>query len=128
MKRLAQIRILPADVGPRRRQFGPDERRSQCEQTTDHPRAQNQKRRVHLPRDDCRVHEDARADNAAHDDHGRVEETETPRESWISISGGLSHSQTSSYHKLLFLWIAFDTRLTFSLPFPILLRGRKFVR
>src|SRR4051812_7979333 len=35
---------------------------------------------MNLPSGDVRVHEDARADDAAHDDHRRVEQAQPPRE------------------------------------------------
>ncbi len=75
---LAQIEILPARSGQARGQFRPDEGSQQGQRTARHPDAQDEKRRVHLPCDHARVHEDARPDDAAHHQHGGVEDAELP--------------------------------------------------
>ncbi len=80
MERLAEIRVLPADLGPSRRELRVDERARERDGAARDPREQNQERRVNLPRDDVRVNEDARPDDAAHHDHRRVEHTQTPRQ------------------------------------------------
>src|SRR5689334_14325129 len=85
MKRLSQVSILPAHLGPPCCQLCPDERSRERKQTTEHPGAEHQKRRVDLPRNDGRIHEDARPNDAAHDDHGGVEESEPAREFWLRV-------------------------------------------
>ena len=81
MKGLAQIRVLAANFRPERRQFGIDERAQHGDHAADDPDAEDQQGRVQLLRDDVRVDEDAGADNAAHDDHGGVEQPDLPKQS-----------------------------------------------
>ena len=74
MKRLAQIRILAADGRASRRQLRIDECAQHRNDAARDPHSKNQQRRVHLLRDDVGVDEDAGTDDAAHHDHGGVEE------------------------------------------------------
>ena len=87
MKRLAQVSVLAADRRPARRQF----RINECAQHRNHaagdPHSENQQRGVQLLRDDIRVDEDAGADDAAHDDHGGVEESHLPEQSGECVAG-----------------------------------------
>jgi hypothetical protein len=79
MKRFSQVSILAANVGACRSEFCPNKSRRKCEQPTKYPCAKNQERSTNLKRNYGRVHKDARPNNAAHDDHGGIEETEFSR-------------------------------------------------
>src|ERR1700745_3622452 len=79
MIRLAKVKILTAGPGQARRKFSPDESAEQREYAAENPNTENQKRRVHVERDDVRIDEDAGADDDAHDDHGGVERVEPAR-------------------------------------------------
>src|SRR5262245_7788751 len=74
MKRLTEERVLPADPWHHRAQLGKDKRAGQRDHPSRHPNRKNQERRLDRLRDDIRVNENARADDAADDDHRRVEE------------------------------------------------------
>jgi hypothetical protein len=76
MKRLTEESILAADFRHHRAQLGKDKCAGQRDQSARHPYCKNQKRRLDRPRDDIRVDENAGADDAADDDHRRVEEVE----------------------------------------------------
>jgi hypothetical protein len=76
----AEVGVLPAHLGASRGQLGVDERARERDRATGEPRAEDEEGRVHLLRDDVRVDEDARADDAAHHDHRRVEQPQPPRQ------------------------------------------------
>ena len=80
VKRLSQVRVLPADLRPTRGQLRVDERARERNAAAQDPRELHHERRRNLPRHDGRVHKDARPDDAAHHYHRRVEHAETPRE------------------------------------------------
>jgi hypothetical protein len=71
---VTQIRILAARGGHAVRQFRPDEASHQRDTAADQPRAQYQCRRVDALGDHIGVHEDPRANDAAHHQHGGVEQ------------------------------------------------------
>lgn len=75
MKSLAQVCVLSADFGLRRREFRINERAKQCDDAAQHPRAENEYGRVNLLRDDIRIDEDARTDDAAHYNHRRIKQS-----------------------------------------------------
>ena len=77
MKRVAQVCILPAHIRHARRQLGIDERAQHRHHAARHPHPEDQHRRMDLPGHNVRIDEDARADDAAHDDHGGVEQSDT---------------------------------------------------
>ena len=70
---LAQIKILSARARQARRQFGPDECAEQGQAAAEKPDSQNQEWSVYAEGDHVRIDEDARADDAAHHDHGGIE-------------------------------------------------------
>ena len=70
---LAEVEILAACAGQPRGQLGPDESAQQGEGAARHPDAENQERRVYLPRHHAGIDEDAGADDAAHHQHRGVE-------------------------------------------------------
>ena len=74
--RVAQISVLPADLGHTRGQFSPDKGGGQGNGAAGQPCAQYQRRRVYPLRDDVGIDEDSAADDSAHDQHGGVEESE----------------------------------------------------
>src|SRR5262245_34813878 len=80
MKRLTEEGVLTADLRHHRAQLGEDKCAGQCDQSARRPYRQDQKRRLDRLRDDVRVDEDARSDDAADDDHRRVEEVELASE------------------------------------------------
>src|SRR5207249_9809603 len=80
VERVAQIRVLAADLRPERGQLRVDEGARQRDEAAHDPRPQDQEGRVDLPRDHVGVHEDAGADDAAHHDHGGVEQPEPASE------------------------------------------------
>src|SRR5580693_2873313 len=82
MIRLTQIKILPAGLRQSRRELCPDESAEQREHAAENPHAENQKRRVHMQRDDVWIDENARADDPAHDDHRGVERVQAARWVW----------------------------------------------
>src|SRR5262245_15889674 len=63
---LADIRILAAHVWPSCGEFRINERADQRDKTAGCPCGEYQERRVHLTRDDVRIHEDSRTDDASH--------------------------------------------------------------
>ncbi len=79
---LANVGVLPAHLGPSCRKFSVDEGARKCNHTPDNPHSQNQGRAMHLARDHVRIHEDARADDAAHHDHRGIEQSQPTRKSW----------------------------------------------
>src|SRR2546423_3361117 len=83
MEGVAQVRVLAADFGAARGQLGVDERARERDCAAREPSAEYEEGRVNLPRDDRGVDEDAGADDAAHHDHRRVEQTQTPRETEV---------------------------------------------
>jgi hypothetical protein len=83
MKRFSQVRVLAADVRTYRRKLGPDKRGRESEQSAGQPCGQDDRFCRNQFGDDRRVHEDPGADDAAHDDHGGIEESETSRELWF---------------------------------------------
>lgn len=74
MKSLAQVCVLSADLRVMRGEFGIDERAEQRNNAACKPRAENERGRVNLLRDDVRIDEDARTDDAAHHNHRRIEQ------------------------------------------------------
>src|SRR3954465_6586400 len=84
---IAQVRVLPADLGAQRRELRIRERAEQRDDAAGYPRADDQRRCVDRARHDVRVDEDARTDDAAHHDHGGVERAEAAGE-----GGGRAHA------------------------------------
>ena len=68
------------DLKTQRRELRIDERAHERDQAARGPHAEDQRRGVHVLRDHGRIDEDARADDAAHDQHGRVERAEAAGE------------------------------------------------
>jgi hypothetical protein len=77
MKRFAQVCVLATDVRAPNGKLGPNESSNEGQQTSKSPGAQNQKRCVYLLGNNIRVDENTGADDAAHYDHGGVEESES---------------------------------------------------
>ena len=90
---LAQVSVLASDCGQCRCQFRPDESATQTDDAAENPCAQNQRGRVYLPRDHIRIDEDAGTDNAPHDHHGRVEQTQLAHQARSGIIGNRSVSR-----------------------------------
>src|SRR4029079_8026553 len=86
MKCFSQVSVLPADVRSHGSQFSPDECSSECKETSEHPRTENQEWSVNLECDHRGFHKDPGADNAAHHDHGGIEEAESPGEFSVRVS------------------------------------------
>ncbi len=80
MKRVAQICIQPTVVRPARRELGENARAEQCDGAAGHPDQHHEKPAADEPSDDRRIHEDARADDAAHDDERRVAGSEAAQQ------------------------------------------------
>ena len=76
MEGVAQVGVLAADFRTSRGELGIDERAGQRDGAAHGPRAQNQERRVDLLRDYVGIDENPRADDASHDEHGGVEQSE----------------------------------------------------
>ena len=70
-----------AHVRPQPCQLRVHECTDERDDATGHPRPDDEERGVHRARDDAWVDEDPRADDPAHDDHGRVERAEASGES-----------------------------------------------
>jgi hypothetical protein len=70
----AQVEYWPPESGRRVASSAQMKRAGHGQCAADQPDAQNQERRVHLLRDHIGIDEDAGADDAAHHDHGGVEE------------------------------------------------------
>jgi hypothetical protein len=85
MKRVSLVRILATYIGSQRSKLSPDKRRRKCKQPAEHPRAEYQKRRTNLKRDHRRIHKNPRPDNATHNDHRGIEQTEAPRKLSFSL-------------------------------------------
>ena len=80
-ERIAKIGILSAHRrAPRGQLCVNTAPRSAPGQAAEHPDPDDQQRRVDVPRDLGRVDENARADDSAHDEHGRVEQAQPPRQ------------------------------------------------
>ena len=76
MIRLSEIDILAARGGGQARgELSPDKRAAHCEQTTDYPHAKYQKWRMHSVRYLGRIGENSRAYDAAHHEHGGIEQS-----------------------------------------------------
>jgi hypothetical protein len=73
---IAQIGILAANLRPARGELGIDEGAGDCDQAAGQPDPDDQQRRAHLPGHLGRIQEDTRADDAAHHQHGRIEQAE----------------------------------------------------
>ena len=93
---VAQIGILAADFRAPCRELRVNEGRGERDEAAEHPYADNQQRRLDVPRDLGRRNEDPRADDPAHHQHRRVERTEPSREavgllsaSWARSSGAV---------------------------------------
>jgi len=70
--------VLPAHSRSARCQFGVNEGAQHGHNAAGRPHAQDKHGRVQLLRHHVRVDEDASADNAAHHDHGGVEQANLP--------------------------------------------------
>ena len=80
MECLAQIGVLASNSGHAGRQLRIDESAENGNYTTRHPHPENQNRSMQLLRNDVRIDENAGADNAAHNDHGGVEQAHLAQE------------------------------------------------
>src|SRR5436190_9891399 len=76
MECVADVRVLSAHIRLPIRELGVHERAGEGNRTTHDPWRQDQRRRVNQPRDDGRIDEDAGADDSAHHDHRRVEQSQ----------------------------------------------------
>ena len=81
MKGFAKVGVLAADLRHARGEFGVDEGAQEGDDSSRDPRPQNQRGGVEQVRDDVGIDENSGADDAAHHDHGRVEEAELRGES-----------------------------------------------
>ena len=90
MVRVAQVGILSADARTKHGELRVHERTDERDGSADNPRADHERRRVDLARDDARVDEDPGADDAAHDDHRRVERAEAASERGFRRAGCLA--------------------------------------
>src|SRR4051812_2102325 len=79
---LAKIKILAAGLRQSCREFRQDNPAEQRQHTAEEPHTQNQKRRVNVQGNDIGIDENARADDASHDDHGGVERVQASRWGW----------------------------------------------
>jgi hypothetical protein len=70
-----QVSVLPTDFRHGSGELSPNKCAAQCDQSADEPRAEDERRRMHLLGDHGGIHKDAAPNNAAHDDHGGVEES-----------------------------------------------------
>ncbi len=77
---LTNVRVLPIQIRTARGQLRVNEGSGECDQPAQRPGEQDQRRRVHLARNHVGVDENAGADNAAHDDHGGVEQAQAARQ------------------------------------------------
>ena len=90
---IPQIRILSAKIRPEHCQLGINKRTCQRSKATQYPRAQDQRVRVNLSRNNVGIDENSRTDDPAHHDHGRVKGADAPRErSFGNGRGRLTHS------------------------------------
>jgi hypothetical protein len=80
MVSLPQVSILTAHVWVSVRQLRVNKRTEERDHAAGEPHAQDQKRRVNLPRDDVRVNENAGTDDPAHHDHRRIKNPQLPCE------------------------------------------------
>ena len=80
MPAIAQVGVLAADSGVARGEIGIDECARHGDCAAESPHAEDQAFEWHLARDHIGVHEDAAADDAAHDEHRDIEEIELARE------------------------------------------------
>lgn len=71
---LAQVSVLAADFGQRGRQFSPYKGAAHSNHAADNPGSQDQRWGMHLLRYYVRIYEYAGTDDAAHDQHGGVEQ------------------------------------------------------
>src|SRR5205085_6327716 len=95
MKSFAQVNVLPARARQTCGQLRVDERARERDHAAREPRTQDQDGRVYLLRDVVRVDEDACADDPAHHDHRRVEQTKLAREMRAGASLALRSHQMS---------------------------------
>ncbi len=80
MVSLADVGVLPADVGQASGKFGVNKSTTDGDKPTRNPCAQDEHGRVHGARHHVGIHENAGADDAAHDDHGGVEQAQLARQ------------------------------------------------
>src|SRR2546422_8329404 len=69
MIRLAKISVIAAHQRKPGRQLGVNERSRKRDQSAENPNSQNQRRGVHLSRNNRRIDENACADDSAHHHH-----------------------------------------------------------
>ena len=86
---LAEVSVLTADCGKRGRQFSPNKSAAHSDNAAKNPGSQDQCWSMDLLRDDVGIYEDARTDDAAHDQHGGVKETKLTCQAWLR-SGGVN--------------------------------------
>ena len=101
MHRFAQVGILAADLGPGGRQLRINERAEQRGDTPDQPGRHDEQRRPRRAGDDRWSDEDARADDPAHHDHGRVERTNAACERGRAVAhlAKLSWERVAARHR-----------------------------
>ena len=76
MKGVAEIGVLASEIGSEDGEFGVDESAGESGKTAENPSAEDEGGGVNFFGDNVRVDENAGANDAAHDDHGGVENSE----------------------------------------------------
>ena len=87
---IPQVRVLTTDARSQRRKLGVNERADQRDQSAHQPGSENERRWVDISGDDCWIYKNSRADNAAHHDHGGIEQTKPPGQrnvTWLLTVG-----------------------------------------
>ena len=80
---LAQVSVLTAHFGQRGRQFGPYKGAAHSDNPAKNPSSQDQRWGMHLLRHHVGIYEYAGTDDAAHDQHGDVEQPKLTRQAWL---------------------------------------------
>src|SRR6266542_1024600 len=75
MVSLAQVKILAAGSRQTSGELGPDKRAAHHDKPTQHPDAEDQKRRVNAVRHFGRIREDSRTYDTAHHNHDGIEQS-----------------------------------------------------
>src|SRR4029077_20636677 len=80
---LAQVSVLTAHFRQRSCQFSPDKGAAHSNDPAKNPGRQDQCGSMHLLRDDVGIDENPGTDDAAHDQHGGVEEAKLTCQAWL---------------------------------------------
>ena len=80
---LAQVSVLTAHFRQRGCQFSPYKGAAHSNDPAKNPGRQDQCGSMHLLRDDVGIYENAGTDDAAHDEHGGIEEAKLTCQAWL---------------------------------------------